>query len=167
MNRRAQGVGLLDRLLDHDAWATSELLRTCRALSEPQLDQPFDIGHETVRSTLDHLVFVIRAWCAAIGGEPVGESARDGRSLDSLTVRHQEAHKAFARLARQLCDEGRLDETVLDDYGAQISRGGVIIHVLLHNAEHRSEILHMLVRLGVAEPPEIDHALWDILRLEP
>ncbi|MBL8129082.1 MAG: hypothetical protein JNM64_15720 [Chloroflexia bacterium] len=38
------------------------------------------------------------------------------------------------------------------------------LHVLLHNEGHRTEILHLLALLGVAEPPEIDHALWDHVR---
>jgi hypothetical protein len=40
--------------------------------------------------------------------------------------------------------------------------GGAIIHVVLHNAEHRSEAVHILLRLGVPEVPEVDHGLWDL-----
>jgi uncharacterized damage-inducible protein DinB len=42
--------------------------------------------------------------------------------------------------------------------------GGAILHVILHNAEHRTEVLHILERLGVPNLPEIDHALWDYKR---
>jgi hypothetical protein len=41
--------------------------------------------------------------------------------------------------------------------------GGAIVHVILHNAEHRPEVLHILQRLGMAELPEVDHGLWDFV----
>jgi uncharacterized damage-inducible protein DinB len=45
-----------------------------------------------------------------------------------------------------------------------VTFGGAILHVVLHNAEHRTEVLYMLERLGVADLPEIDHELWDFKR---
>jgi hypothetical protein len=42
---------LLDRLLEHDRWATAQLQELSRVLTDTQLDQPFDIGHQTVRVT--------------------------------------------------------------------------------------------------------------------
>jgi hypothetical protein len=35
--------------------------------------------------------------------------------------------------------------------------------VILHHAEHRSEVLHILERLGVPGLPEVDHGLWDFV----
>ena len=49
-------MDILDRLLGHDAWTTRRLLLCCRELREDQLDQPFEIGHRTVRRTLIHMV---------------------------------------------------------------------------------------------------------------
>jgi hypothetical protein len=42
--------------------------------------------------------------------------------------------------------------------------GGAILHVILHDAEHRSEVVHILSRLEVSEIPEVDHGLWDFVR---
>jgi len=39
--------------------------------------------------------------------------------------------------------------------------GGAIVHVVLHNAEHRTEALHILERVGAPDLPEVDHGLWD------
>jgi len=85
-------MDLLDRLLGHDHWATACLLDLSRGLPDAQLDQPFDVGHRTLRTTFEHMIFV---------------------------------------------------------------------HVVLHDAEHRSEALHILERLGVPDLPEVDHGLWD------
>jgi uncharacterized damage-inducible protein DinB len=49
-------VDLLDRLVEHDAWTTRQLLDRCRALADDQLDRRFDIGHRTVRATLQHII---------------------------------------------------------------------------------------------------------------
>ena len=71
---------------------------------------------------------------------------------------------AFAGLARRVRDEMRIDETFTDHYDSPMTFGGAILHVILHNAEHRTEVLHIFERLGVQGLPEIDHALWDYKR---
>ena len=48
-------MDLLDRLLEHDRWATDQLLELCRGLTDAQLDQPFDIGHRTVRALQERI----------------------------------------------------------------------------------------------------------------
>jgi uncharacterized damage-inducible protein DinB len=49
-------MDILDRLLKHDAWTTRQLLLRCKELSHEQLHQPFDVGHETVYATIEHLI---------------------------------------------------------------------------------------------------------------
>ena len=57
--------------------------------------------------------------------------------------------------------EQRLDDTFVDHFGGHMTFGGAILHVVLHDAEHRIEALHILERLGVPDLPEVDHGLWD------
>jgi hypothetical protein len=40
--------------LGHDHWATATLLELSRSLTDARLDQPFDIGHRTLRATFEH-----------------------------------------------------------------------------------------------------------------
>ena len=47
-------VDLLDRLLAHDAWTTRQLLILAQPLTGSQWAQPFDIGHVTLRATIEH-----------------------------------------------------------------------------------------------------------------
>jgi uncharacterized damage-inducible protein DinB len=153
-------MDLLDRLLDHDRWATTQLLDQSRGLSDAQLDQEFDIGHRTLRSTFEHMIWNIEAWTALTAGQPVERG--DEHSLTVLNDRHERAYDDFSALARSVRDEGRLNETFVDTYGEQLRYGGVIVHVILHNAEHRTDAQHILARLGLpAESLEVDHALWD------
>ena len=153
-------MDLLDRLLEHDHWATAQLLDLSRHLTDAQLDQEFDIGHRTLRDTFEHVIFNIAFWTALMTEQPVGEQ-RDDRSMPALIDRHERSYATFASRARQVRDEQRLEDTYIDHYYARKSFGGTILHVVLHNAEHRTEALHILERLRVPGLPEVDHGLWD------
>ena len=153
-------MDLLDRLLGHDHWATARLLELSRGLTDAQLDQELDIGHRTLRATFEHIIVNIEFWTALMTERPV-DAQQDDRSLAALIDRHDRYYATFAPLARQLRDEQRLDDTFIDHYAARKSFGGTILHVVLHNAEHRTEALHILERLGLSEVPEVDLGLWD------
>jgi uncharacterized damage-inducible protein DinB len=153
-------MDLLDRLLEHDHWATAQLLDRSRNLTDAQLDQEFDVGHRTLRDTFEHMIVNIAFWTSLMNEQPV-DKQRDDRSLAALIDRHERFYSSFATLARQYRDEQRLDETFTDHYDARKSFGGTILHVVLHNAEHRTEALHILERLRVPDLPEVDHGLWD------
>ena len=160
-------MDLLDLLLDHDRWATRRLLDATGGLTEAQLDQEFDIGHRTLRETFGHMLFNVPFWTAfLVGGQPAdggysADAQPDDRSLAALIDHHERAYAAFASVARRLRDEQRLDDTFVDHFGGRMTFSGAIIHIVLHDAEHRSEVLHILARLGVPDLPELDHALWD------
>jgi uncharacterized damage-inducible protein DinB len=159
-------MDLLDRLLGHDHWATTTLLDISQRLRREQLDREFDIGHRTLRDTFDHVIFIIDAWTDEMLEAPA-EISRDSSTVDVLRDRYERAHARFSALARQVRDEQRLDDTFIDESGAPMTFGGAILHVALHNAEHRSELLHILQRLDLPdlrELPEIDHGLWDFWR---
>ena len=156
-------MDLLDRLLGHDDWATTQLLDLSRSLTDAQLDQPFDIGHRTLRATFAHMIFNVEVWTAAMTGQPV-DAARDDRPLAVLVDSHERSYAVFASFARRIRDEHRLDDTFVDNFGGPMTFGGAIIHVALHNEGHRTEALHILERLGVPDLPEVDHGLWDFKR---
>jgi uncharacterized damage-inducible protein DinB len=156
-------MDLLDRLLGHDHWATAQLLDLSRNLTDAQLDRPFDIGHRTLRATFDHVILNVEFWTAVMVGQPI-EYERDASSVAALIEDHERSQATFASFARQIRDEQRLDDTFVDQHGYPMTFGGAILHVLLHDAEHRPEALHILVRLGVPDLPEVDHGLWDFKR---
>jgi uncharacterized damage-inducible protein DinB len=156
-------MDLLDRLLEHDQWSTDQLLDLSRRLTDEQLDQAFDIGHQTLRTTFEHMIFNVAFWTGLMAGQPV-DAQRDNRSPAALIDRHECSYATFATFARRVRDEQRLDDTFVDHFDTHMTFGGAIVHVVLHNAEHRSEALHILERLGVPDLPEVDHGLWDFKR---
>jgi uncharacterized damage-inducible protein DinB len=161
-------MDLLDLLLDHDQWATATLLAASAGLTDAQLDREFDLGHRTLRETFGHIIFNVPFWTAFLAGEPAGEGwSADAqpadRSVAALGAHHERGYAAFAAVARRLRDAGRLGETFADHYGVRKSCGGTILMVIEHDAEHRTEVLHILERLGVPDLPEVDLGVWDYL----
>ncbi len=159
-------MDLLDQLLDQDDWATMTLLDTCRDLTDAQLDQPFDIGHGTLRATFEHMIPNAAFWNGLMAGQPVTIELSDA-SIDGLISAQKRCYAEFASTARRMRDEQALDDIYEDHYGVRKSMGGTILMVVLHNTEHRTEIQHILQRLGIAEVPEVDLGVWDYERLNP
>ena len=155
-------MDLLDRMLGYGGWTTGQALAACRGLTDAQLDQPFDIGHGTLRETLAHVVGAVAYWTGQMTGEAPAPPPAEA-SIDALVAWHRRAHAAFAVAARRVCDEGRLDETFRDGYDYPQSRGGTILQVVAHGAQHRAEVRHMLNRLGVEDLPDGDPMEWEHL----
>jgi uncharacterized damage-inducible protein DinB len=156
-------MDLLDRLLGHDAGTTRQVLLLSQDLSDEQLDRDFDIGHRTLRETFAHMIGNIEIWTDLMAERPVDRTPQ-GTSIVVLLNRHERAYSEFARIARLVRDEGRMDGTYIDTLDNPPTRktfGGTIAHVITHNMLHRGEILHILQRLGVEGLPEGDVLGWE------
>lgn len=154
-------MDLLDRMVGHDRWATTMFLEKSRELSDDQLDQQFDIGQRTLRDTFDHLIHTIDFWAAQMSGRPAPPD-REGRpSIAELIDRHERNSAFFADISRRVQDEQRLGETFTDAFGYPQTLGATIIHVVLHNAQHRAEARHILERLGVDDLWDGDPQEWE------
>jgi uncharacterized damage-inducible protein DinB len=153
-------MDVLDRMLGHDHWATTQILTYCHDLTDAQLDQEFDIGRRTLRETLKHQIRVVDFWPALMLGR--AQADRPERpSIAELSERHERFHAAFAAFARQARDEGRLDDTFTDHYDIRQSVGATIIQLMWHNTQHRSEARHILERLGVSVRGDLDPQEWE------
>lgn len=156
-------MDLLDRLLGHDHWTTVRFLELSRELTDAQLDQQFDIGHGTLRETFEHMSGCVEFWMGSMAGPPLNGQRDDG-SLAALLDRHERSYGNFAAFARQVRDEQRLDDTFPDpdDEATRLTFGSTFIHVILHNAQHRGEALHMFERLGIPELREGNPLEWEL-----
>jgi uncharacterized damage-inducible protein DinB len=154
-------MDLMDRMLEHDRWATSLLLDRSHDLSDAQLDQPFDIGLGSLRATFGHMIVNVEFWTGLMTGQAIEYEDLTGASIADLIERHERTYAAFETLARRYRDEQRLDDTYRDHYDVYKSFGGTVIHVVQHNDEHRTEAVHILQRLGLPNIPEVDFGLWD------
>jgi uncharacterized damage-inducible protein DinB len=160
-------LDLLDRLLEHDAWTTLRVLELAQPLDDAQLDRDFDIGHGTFRETIRHMLGNIETWTDLMTGQGVRRELPVKPSLSALQGRFAAAYRDFARVARSARDEGRLNELFVDTLDVlprEKSFAGAILHVLTHDHMHRSELLHMLDRLGVQNLIEGDVLSWEASR---
>jgi uncharacterized damage-inducible protein DinB len=154
----------LDRMLGHDRWATTQLLELSRELTDAQLDQPFDIGHKTLRETFDHMIYVIHFWTAQMSGQQAEHDRTKlsyDRSIPALIDRHERFQAAFASFARRAYVEQLLDDTFIDHYNYPQSIGATILQVLYHNVQHRSDARHILARLGAPVRGDYDPQEWE------
>jgi len=160
-------MDLLDRLLGHDAWTTRQLLQLCRGLTDEQLDREFDLGHRTVRATLQHIIFNVEVWSALMANQParLDQGARpEERSISAFIARLDRAASQLARVAQAVSLRGGWDELwvdSLDNPPAEKTYGGGIAHIITHSMHHRAQLLYMLRRLGVEGLPEGDVLSWE------
>lgn len=155
-------MNLLDRLLQHDAWTTRQLLLRAADLTDGQLDREFDIGRRTLRITFGHVIGNMEVWTDLMNGSPARD--RVGATIAELTDRLDIAAADLANLARRIEADGAWDELwtdTLDTPPTTKSYGGAIAHVITHSMHHRAQILHMLRRLGVEDLPEGDVLSWE------
>jgi uncharacterized damage-inducible protein DinB len=153
-------MDLVERLLGHDRWTTDHMAELSEDLTDDQLDRDFDIGHRTLRRTFDHIILTIEFWTGLMVGKPVPWEPRNA-SVSEMRERHTRAYDRFEAVARDLIAAGRLDESFVDHYDYPQSYGATILHVILHGQAHRSEVLHILQRLGKTELPEGDPQEWE------
>ncbi len=157
-------LDLLDRLLGHDLWTTRRALELCQPLADAQLDQDFDLGHRTVRETLQHMIRNIEVWTDLMAARPPRSKPVAPPSVGDLQRRFEAAYADFAQLARTLQGAQRLNDTyldVLDQPARPKTYAGTILHVITHDHMHRAEIFHMLQRLGVQGVIEGDILSWE------
>src|SRR4051812_3083082 len=158
----------LDILLQHNAWATCELIGYCRCLSDDELDRPFEIGPGSVRKTLKHVVGAMQSWANRIGGEPVASTAPSpsNESIDELLRRCNAAQAALRAAAERVSREGRLDEIMTFQPPGHaefhFTRASALVHVTTHGMHHRGQVFNMLRQLGKPIARDLDPIDWEL-----
>jgi uncharacterized damage-inducible protein DinB len=160
--------------LEHNAWATRELLQSCAALDDEQWNRRFEMGLGSLHDTLTHVVGAMFRWADRIDGPPrtVRPSIEDGsrRTPAELMVLLDRAASELAASAERARARGL--ETGLDvTLAGQVYRftlGAMLVHVTTHGMHHRAQCLNMLRRLAVPgisdRLPEIDVLEWAATR---
>lgn len=159
---RVESSDPYDILLGHNRWATAELLKRCRALSEEEFHRGFDIGPGSLHDTLTHIIGAMRRWSDRIdGGElrPRIEGAR--RTPEELLGLLDEAAVGFAAMVGR--SRLRLAEVREWVFGAETYRftvAAAILHVTNHGMHHRAQCMNMFKRLGKPVGADLDELEW-------
>ena len=64
-------MDILDRLLAHDTWTTRQLLEACQSIDDLSFDQGFDIDHNSLRMTFEHIIGNMETWTDLLYERPV------------------------------------------------------------------------------------------------
>ncbi len=147
--------------LSHDRWATAQTIDACRALSDDQLHQRFDIGLGSLHDTLLHITIATRIWTDLLNGQPLGPYPEDEQrhSADGLSSMHETASDAL----RDAVVGQPLDEVFSREAGGRtyvMTRGAILTHVTTHAVHHRAQCVNILRRLGVGELPKTSVSGW-------
>ncbi len=143
----------------HNAWATRELIRICRALPPEHLEATLPGTYGSVHRTLHHVVSAEDYYRSLLAGlERRWRSTDPAPPLEELARRAEELAAFWETFLAEPFDPERVvvDE---DEEGRTEVRAGVLLaQALTHGTDHRTQVLTILSTLGV-EHPDLD--AWD------
>ena len=134
----------------HNAWANRELIEACARLAPELLEQAGPGTYGTIRATLTHLLAAETRYLAAVGG-PAIDPAGEGASIPQLADLADRLGQAWEQVASGSPDPAR------ERHGPRgVIRDGIILVQLLHHgSDHRSQVVSTLSSLGT-EAPDLD-----------
>jgi uncharacterized damage-inducible protein DinB len=147
-------------LFDYYYWATARILSATEQVSQEQCTQGRVCGQRSLRATLVHALSSERHWRARWEGtEPLADLNEQAfptlASLQTYWNQQEQAMRAFLASLRE-ADLARFIEGVTDEGTAYVdSIWQLMMHVLFHGAQHRSEAAEVITAYGCS-PGELD-----------
>ena len=146
----------LVKLFEHNNWANLQIIETCTALSEQQLDaEPQSATAGSIRQTLFHLVRAQQNYLSILT-LPVEERPAISVEFDELLESIRTSGEGLEAIARG--EQKPLQSHLQTRNGYIVEPWVVMIQIINHATEHREQVKSMLTALGVT-PPDIDG--WD------
>jgi uncharacterized damage-inducible protein DinB len=142
-------------LYDYTHWATDKLLEAVAEISEAQLNDEMSNGIGSIRVTLVHMVSAHRIWRERWQGNSPHALLNPGDfpTLEAIRLRWQEEKQRMNDLFATLHDEDLgcqiiYSNTRFPDQTLQLPLWQIMLHLLNHDTQHRSEIAMRLTELG-------------------
>ncbi|MCW2767091.1 MAG: Helix-turn-helix, AraC domain protein [Nocardioides sp.] len=146
-------------LVHHDVDDTRELLELAAKLSDEEYRRvqlpgnvvlPWDGPEESVAAVLEHLVWALEVWVAAIDGADTPPRNAAGAIDDpaALTARHDAVAPRWLATVRDIERRGAWSDRIVDalcEPPESFVLGSVIAHVLTY-AAHRRQLVRQLLR---------------------
>ena len=161
-------MDLLLKMVEHHIWLTGEMV-SVRLAADRRPARRADRGQRRRRPPDDPLA-------AVPAGRPDGDVERGGReprlrlvaveeheSIDSLRTRLAEEGTTYLAHVREVCEQGRLDDTFVDalcEPAEVFTYGGMVAHVLTFAAHRRCLVVMALDKHGVPELGWGDPMRW-------
>ena len=155
--------GALLEAFRHNAWATKQLLESCRDLSAEQLTAPGIGTYGGILETFNHIVLLDARyprrlagsgppWVDSAGGSDPGDVDPESVDIDQPHSRVEETEKLWEELLSEPFDAERV---IILDQGAYQAHAGVLVAQALHHGNaHREQICPILTGAGL-QPPDV------------
>jgi uncharacterized damage-inducible protein DinB len=152
----------LDILLQHDKWATQQIIFACQKLTADQFVRKFEIGPGSLQATVTHIIGAINAWTDTLTQQPQRPRVENSGipfSPAQLLQLFDESTREFASIAKSHPLE-QIVKRAREGKEYSFTRGAVITHVTTHGMHHRAQCLNMLKQLGMSPLPPSSVAEW-------
>ena len=162
-------MNLVVKMVEHHVWLVGELVDRATSLTDEQLDKPIEVSVDdgddvaSLRSLLSRLIGQMDMWNCAVANRAYDFGIESNEGTDSMRARLAEAGPTFLGHAREVCDQGRLDETFVDavcDPPQVFTYGGMIAHVLTFAAYRRTLAVQALDAVGESDLGWGDPMQW-------
>ncbi|MBI1886408.1 MAG: DinB family protein [Chloroflexi bacterium] len=159
---------LIRALYEYNDWANNCVLAAASGLSEGELRRPLGASYGSVRGNLAHIVRAQAGWYwrwtgeglelwRAMGSDPAFSAVRE-----AFAVSHKQMAEFVGGLAE---DEVARTLTYVDREGTERQRPlwQLMLHVVNHGTQHRSETAMALTELG-RSPGDLDYVYFELGR---
>jgi AraC family transcriptional regulator len=166
-NKKVTSMDLLTKMVEHHIWLVGEMVDRADRLGAEQLDQPIELSvdeeRQTIRSLLSRLVGQMGMWNAALDHRAYDWSVEEHESVASLRARLSAEGPVYLGHVREVCEQGRLDDTFVDalcEPAEVFTYGGMVAHVLTFAAHRRTLVALALDAAGITDLGWGDPMRW-------
>jgi uncharacterized damage-inducible protein DinB len=152
-------------LFDYNYWANNRILQTAADVAPEQLEQDVNLSHGSVLRTLVHAMSAEWVWRKRLqeSVSPAGLLDPDNfTTLEVLRDRWDAEEKAMREFLNGLTDEAihqKVSYKNLQGTAFTHTMWQLLVHVVNHGTQHRSEAAHFLTQFGHS-PGDIDLSVY-------
>jgi uncharacterized damage-inducible protein DinB len=142
--------------LQYNRWANLQLIDVCAGLSSEQLDTRAAGVYGSIHDTLRHIIRAEASYYKRLTGVPLQPSFQweQNPSLPEMRSYAEQVSSALVDAARQVQSSDLID-LEWDEQKYRFKSVALLIQVVNHGVEHRTNITTILAQLGI-ESPQID-----------
>lgn len=149
------GKAMLTTMFDYNAATNARLLGCAAKVSDEQLDTPSNYSVGSLRETLWHTLIVEAGWgrfCRGIAVDRTQPPPIEPTAPIAILHAFQSEESGQIRSYLDGLSDDDFTETLIrkgqDGTDRSFIRWNVLVHILYHSAQHRSEAAELLTRYG-------------------
>jgi uncharacterized damage-inducible protein DinB len=150
------------KLARYNRWADGVMFDAVASLPEGEAVRPRTSLFKNMVHTLNHIYVINRIWQAHLEGRNHSYEARntdDHPILPALSLLQQEVDAWYIAWADGQTSEslgGAVNYTLIGGNRGEMTRGEILLHVVIHASYHRGYVADMICELPDYRPPAMD-----------